>query len=281
MTFIAITGASGAVGTALRPELLKLGYRLKLLDRISPKSIDEGEEFHKIDILDQPGLAKSLVGCDAVVHLASCTTDNPDWSAHISLSVVGTVNVFEACRQADISRVIYASSHHVVGLYARQPPVGVELLHRPDSRYAAGKAIGETISSFYAYKFGMSVLCIRIGNADAFPQDRRRLGNWVDIIDLAQLVDIGLRRDGLVFETVYGVSDTTGNTYDNANAYRLGYRPVGRPMDYSAQVLAKDPPPPVGSDESRAPAELTVGGQFSQREFVGTVERLLGKTGRE
>jgi len=275
MITIAITGASGAVGRALRPELLKLGYALWLLDRVTPASISAGETFHPVDILQRQALASALAGCDAVLHLASCTVDDPDWSAHLSLSVEGTLSVFEACRDAGVSRVVYASSHHVVGLYPRQPAVDVGLFHRPDSRYAAGKAVGETLGSLYAYKFGLSVLVIRIGNADPQPQDRRRLGNWVAMADLAQLVDIGVKSEALTFEIVYGVSDTTGNTYDNGNAYRLGYRPVGRPMDYRSQVLAADPAPAEGSTEARSPAELTVGGMFSQREYVGLTDRLL------
>lgn len=275
MTTLAITGASGAVGTVLRPELLKLGYTLRMLDRVAPATIAAGEAFHHVDILHREALASALAGCDAVLHLASCTVDDPDWRAHVSLSVEGTINVFEACREAGVSRVVYASSHHVVGLYPRQPAVGVGLVHRPDSRYAVGKAVGETLGSLYAYKFGLSVLVVRIGNADAAPQDRRRLGNWVAMADLAQLVDIGVKAEALVFEVVYGVSDTSADTYDNSNAYRLGYRPAGRPMDHKAEVQARDPAPALGSTQAASPAELTVGGMFSQREYVGSTDRLL------
>ncbi|MCJ2877636.1 NAD(P)-dependent oxidoreductase [Rhizobium pusense] len=277
MSMIAITGASGAVGTVLRPELLGLGYSLKLLDRVAPASVSLNETFRKTDILDRSDLAEALAGCDAVLHLASCTTDDVDWNAHVSLSIEGAINLFEACREAGVGRVIYASSHHVVGLYPRRPPVGVDIVPRPDSRYAAGKAFGETLASLYAFKFGMSVLAIRIGNADALPQDRRRLGNWVSMPDLAQLVDIGVKTPDLLFEIVYGVSDTTGDTYDNSNAYRLGYKPTGRPMSYAKEVQEADPPPVPGSPQALSPAEMTVGGQFSQREFVGNPQRLLAR----
>ncbi len=234
------------------------------------------ERAHVVDIRDQTALAEALRGADAIVHLAACTTD-ASWSEQVSLSVEGTISLFDAARHAGVRRVVYASSHHVVGFHPRAIPIDDQVELRPDSRYGVGKAFGEAIGALYAYKHGFGVLAIRIGNVNTRPIDRRRLGNWLSWRDLGQLVTIGIELDALVFEIVYGISDATGRDYDNSNAYRLGYRPQDAFEPHLGRVLGEDPAPAAGTAAARAPQELTLGGQFSAGEFEGSTERLRNK----
>ena len=110
------------------------------------------------------------------------------------------------------------------------------------------------------------------------PIDRRRMGNWLSWRDLGQLVALGIEHSDLLFSVVYGISDSTGRHYDNSVAHALGYRPQDgtAAAAFEAQVLQEDPPPTAGSEGARSAAELTLGGQFSQNEFVGNTRRLLG-----
>jgi uronate dehydrogenase len=271
---IAVTGAAGHVGTGLRKELLAKGYRLVLLDRNPVTDAQAEEEPVQIDIGEQERLTELLKGCDAVVHLAACTTDAP-WPDQVKLSVEGSISVLEAARKAGVERVIYASSHHVVGLHPRTPPLGDSAILRPDSRYGVGKAFGEAIGAFYAFKYGMRVLAIRIGNLNTRPIDRRRLGSWFSWRDLGQMVAIGIEHPDIVFEIVYGNSDATGRNYDNRSAYALGYRPQDSSEPHKAQVLPEDPVPKPGSAAAHSAAEVSLGGQFSEAEFVGSTERLF------
>jgi len=279
MKKIAITGAAGIVGTGLRKELLMRGYRLLLLDIRPIEQCEENEQAALVDITDPSTLESVLEGCDTVVHLAACITDVP-WPEHVRVSIEGTINVFDAARVTGVKRIVYASSHHVVGMHPRAPHgprVGSESLMLPDSRYAVGKAFGESIGALYACKYGMKVLSIRIGNANSRPIDRRRLGNWISWRDLAQLVSIGIEHQTLVYSVVYGISDSTGLHYDNSSASRLGYRPEDgtTAAEFEAQVLCEDPQPLPGSEVARSAYELTLGGQFSQSEYEGDTERLM------
>lgn len=274
MKRIAVTGAAGLVGTGLRKELLARGYRLQLLDRRPIEDMAEGENAVELDITDQDRLAASLRGCDAVVHLAACTTDAP-WPEQVKLSIEGCISLFEAARLEGVERVIYASSHHVVGLHPRTPPLGDTAILRPDSRYGVGKAFGESIGALYAFKYGLRVLNIRIGNVNTRPIDRRRLGSWLSWRDLGQLAAIGIEHPELVYEIVYGISDSSGRNYDNRSAYALGYRPQDSSEPFEAEVMRDDPPPAPGSAKARSAAELTLGGQFSEEEFLGGTERLF------
>lgn len=276
MKRIAITGAAGVVGSALRQELLGRGYALRLLDLQPIHDCTADEDCAVVDICDQARMATLLTGCDAVIHLAACTTDAP-WSDQVRLSIEGTISLFDACRAAGVRRVTYASSHHVVGLHPRPPngpPLNDHTVLRPDSRYGVGKAFGESMGAMYACKYDMQVLAIRIGNVNTRPIDRRRMGNWISWRDLGQLVAIGIEHPDLVFEIVYGISDATGHHYDNASAYALGYAPQDAFGPFEAQVLAEDPPPAHGSDASRMANEFTLGGHFSGSEFVGDPARL-------
>lgn len=276
---IAITGAAGLVGTGLRKQLLSRGYEVLALDIKPIDKTDEGERATVVDIRNQAALTELLRGCDAVVHLAACTTDAP-WDQHVKLSIEGAISLFDAARDAGIRRVVYASSHHVVGLHPRKPHgevMGVHSQLRPDSRYAVGKAFGESIGSLYAYKYSMGVMAIRIGNVNTQAIDRRRLGSWFSWRDLGQLVSIGIEHPDVVFSVVYGISDSTGRHYDNSTAYALGYRPKdgAQDADAEARVLREDPPSAAGTGEARSAAELTLGGAFSKSEYEGDTDRLF------
>jgi uronate dehydrogenase len=270
---IAITGAAGVVGTALRPELAALGYASVLIDRSPLHDLAPGERAVQADVRDVPALAAALAGCAGVLHLASCTTDAP-WPQQVALSVEGTISLFEAARAVGVGRVVYASSHHVVGFHPRGRPIGSAAVLLPDSRYGVGKAFGESVAALYACKFGLQCLAIRIGNVNTRPIDRRRLGNWISPRDLASLVAIGLEHPDILFDVVYGVSDATGRDYDNTRAFALGYAPQSQSEPWEAQVFTEDPPAPPETSAARSPAETTLGGAFSQSEFTGSPKRL-------
>jgi uronate dehydrogenase len=100
----------------------------------------------------------------------------------------------------------------------------------------------------------MEIFCMRIGNVNRAPIDRRRLAIWISGRDMAQLVTLGIERPDLRFEIVYGISDNARAWFDNANAHRLGYRPQDRSEIYAEEILERDGPP--GS----SPADIYQGG---------------------
>ncbi|MEQ1737618.1 MAG: NAD-dependent epimerase/dehydratase family protein, partial [Rhodoglobus sp.] len=62
---IAVTGAAGAVGSAVASALAARGHRVVAIDRA-------GEQ--PVDVTDYPALLTTLTGADAVVHLAAINT---------------------------------------------------------------------------------------------------------------------------------------------------------------------------------------------------------------
>jgi uronate dehydrogenase len=265
---ILITGAAGIVGTGLRRAFATQGMALRLFDRQAITDLGAHEQAVQGDLSDPAALRSALQGVRAVIHLAGCTTD-ADMEAQIEGNVRGNWNLFEAAREAGVERVVYASSHHVVGYYPRRRRIGTEVLLRPDSRYGLTKAFGEQLGAMYADKYGLRVLCVRIGYVDDRPVDRRRLSIWSSWRDLAQLVQIGLQHPQLRYAVVYGVSNNTRGFFDNEAAFRLGYRPQDDAEAHAATVLAKVPPEDPALVGSHA-----MGGWGANNDYVGTIERI-------
>ena len=123
---ILVTGGAGYVGSVLVRDLLKLNYEVNVLDlfmygkelinlaKNNPKlTIFEG------DIRDFIILEKSLLGCDAVIHLA-CISNDPSFDLNPELGKSINLDCFEPfldlCIKENISRFIYASSSSVYGV---------------------------------------------------------------------------------------------------------------------------------------------------------------------
>ena len=265
---ILITGAAGIVGAGLRRELAGDGEPLRLLDR-QPITDLQGHETAVLgSISDRAALVEAMQGVRAVIHLAGCTTD-AEIEDQIEGNVRGAYNVFEAARLAGVERVVFASSHHVVGYYPRRRRIGTDALLRPDSRYGLTKCFGEQAGAMFADKHGLRVLCIRIGYADDKPVDRRRLSIWCSWRDLAQLVRIGLTHEQLRYAVVYGTSGNTRAFFDNETAFRLGYKPQDDAEVHAAAVLADVPnedPALVGSH--------VMGGWAANNEYTGPINRV-------
>lgn len=239
MNRVLITGAAGAIGTSLRT-LLAGRYDLRLSDIERVDELAPHETFLAADLADLEAVREIVAGVDGIVHLGGISGED-SWGNILQSNIIGTYHVFEAARLAGVRRVVYASSVHAVGFYARTQRIGVDVTVRPDSRYGVSKCVGEALGGLYADKYGLEVMCIRIGNAFPKPVDERRLSIWVSARDLAQLIRIGLEHPALRYEIVYGVSRNTRVWWDNSNAEALGYAPEDNAEDYAAELLRDGP----------------------------------------
>jgi uronate dehydrogenase len=262
MQRILITGAAGDVGSRLTA-LLRDTYQLRLSDIRTPAAVPGNAEFIPADLTNVAAVRRAVAGMDGIVHLGGFSVEGP-WDTILSANIIGCYNLFEAARNAGVRRVVFASSNHAVGFYPRRRKIGTDVPVRPDSRYGVSKAFGEAVGALYACKHGMRVTCLRIGNVAEAPVDRRRLAIWVRPEDLAQLVRIGLEHPDIRYEIFYGASDNERAWWDNAAAYRHGYRPQFRAEDFRDHALAAQaglPADPVG--------DLYQGGAFCSAEYDG------------
>jgi len=265
MKKILITGAAGDVGSHLRRELAGR-YELRLSDIRTIAKPSPGEEFIRGDCASLRDMLKITRGIEAIVHLGGFSVEG-SWETILRANIVGAYNVFEAARRNGVRRMVFATSNHAVGFYDRDETIDHRVYPRPDSRYGVSKVFGEALGSLYADKYGMEVVCIRIGNVNPRPMDKRRLSIWLSPRDLAQLVSIAIDRPGIQFEIVYGVSGNRRSWYDNSNAERLGYRPQDDSENWAAEVLANEKP---GADPR---TEKYQGGTFVTAEDGGDPTR--------
>src|SRR5712692_9527663 len=265
MKKILITGAAGDVGGHLRRELAGR-YELRLSDIRPVKNLASGEEFIGGDCASLADMLRVTRGVAAVVHLSGFSVEG-SWEVILRANIVGTYNVFEAARRNGVRRLVFATSNHAVGFYDREDIIDHRVYPKPDSRYGVSKVFGEALGSLYADKYGMEVVCMRIGNVNPRPMDKRRLSIWLSPRDLAQLVGIAIDREGLRFEIVYGISGNRRRWYDNSNAERLGYRPQDDSESWAGEVLKNESP---GADPR---TERFQGGPFVTAEHGGDPTR--------
>jgi len=265
MKTLLITGAAGDVGTHLRRELAG-HYALRLSDIKPIKKLAAGEKSMPGDIARLTDMLRVTKGVDAIMHLGGFAVEGP-WSEILRANIVGCYNLFEAAHRNGVKRVLFATSNHAMGFYRRDQKIDHRTYPKPDSRYGLSKVFGEQLGSLYSDKYGMQVFCIRIGNVNPAPVDKRRLSLWLSPRDLAQLVKIGVDHPDIRFEIVYGVSGNKRSWYDNSNAERLGYKPQDDSEPYAAEVLAKEKPP------ADSLSELYQGGTFVAAEIGGDPNR--------
>ncbi|WP_088347150.1 MULTISPECIES: NAD(P)-dependent oxidoreductase [Rhodomicrobium] len=268
MRKVLITGASGGVGTRLRSLLKPVYPELVLSDLKAPDDLGADEAFIAADLSDMAQVEAAVQGVDGIVHLGGYSIEGP-WETILQANIIGTYNLFEAARRHGVKRVVFASSNHVVGFYPRHETIGVDAVPLPDTRYGVSKLFGEGVASLYAYKHGIGVLSIRIGNVGDAPLDERRLAIWLKPADLVALIRLGLESPELVYEVVYGMSNNERAWWDNALAQSLGYRPEGRSEAFAEEVLAaqaKLPKDPVG--------DYFQGGPFCTDAFDADLERI-------
>lgn len=270
---VLITGAAGRIGSVLREGLRGRYEALRLSDKRPLRGLAKGEQFVAADLTDLDAMIDVADGMDVIVHLGAIAAEDA-WPVILHNNIAGTFNVFEAARIRRVRRVLFASTHHVVGYYPRGRRVGIDDPARPDSRYAVSKVFGESLGRLYADKHGIEVVAMRIGTFRPRPLDRRMLSAWISARDLTELVRCCIEAPKVHFEVVFGVSDNRRNWWDVGSARRLGYASRDDAESFAAQIEAGAP-----VAESPAASQFQ-GGSNCSSEFSADLEKLLASLSR-
>jgi uncharacterized protein YbjT (DUF2867 family) len=103
---VLVTGGTGVLGRQVVRLLRASGHRARIFSR-NPKGHDDAVEG---DLITGVGLAKAVVGMDAIIHAASATTQLTKLQA---TDVIGTRRLLAMGREAGVQRVVFVS---IVGI---------------------------------------------------------------------------------------------------------------------------------------------------------------------
>ena len=254
-----VTGVYGLIGNLVYGhlsaqdnlyEVYGSGRRTISSDRADADSLRHlpSSRFRLADLADAEAILQAVEGMDAVLHIGAVPDPGAPFEDILQSNVVGTYNVLEACRQAGVKRLVYASSIMAsMGYFNYQDPYlaireqrfdevpdSISLikhtdLPRPTEPYSASKIWGEGLCRAYSDAHGMGIVCLRIG---AVNKENRSLAPSADSLwcshgDVNNIIELALKATAQpCFEICYGVSDNKYRWVDLEPAKKqLGYVP--------------------------------------------------------
>lgn len=258
---VLMTGATGLIGTTLRPRLRKPGRTIRLLGY--QKEIEDlagGEECFVGSFIDMGQMEEACRGVDAVIDLARFEIgekhSEETWELVTEVNMRGAHTMLEAARRQGVSRFIYASSNHAVGFYPRpKEPLDEYLSPLPDTPYGVGKVMGEALGSMYHNRFGMDVICVRIGSQFPKPTDVRMLSTWFSPDDCGRCYEACLTVPNPGYRIIWGVSNNTRGFFSLREGRAIGYEPQDDSEVYAAELERE-----LGSLSDDSPLLKYVGG---------------------
>jgi UDP-arabinose 4-epimerase len=110
---------------------------------------------------------------DAVIHFAASayvgeSVENP--AKYYRNNVAGSLSVFEACRRASVSRLVFSSSCATYGI-PEKLPINESTPQRPINPYGRSKAMGERMLEDHAEAYGLRYVSLRYFNASGADPD--------------------------------------------------------------------------------------------------------------
>lgn len=172
---VLITGGAGQIGSYICEALLRTGTHVTALDALAPgkdKAVP-GVVYVRGDIRDRLLVAGLVKDADAIVHCAAqifVARSVEDPRADADVNVMGTLNLLDAARAADMKRFVYFSSAAVYGDTVRLP-VDEDHPQNPMSPYGASKLAGEKYALAFSRVYGLPTTAIRPFNVYSPRQD--------------------------------------------------------------------------------------------------------------
>lgn len=182
MKSIFVCGGAGYIGSHTVLELMKQGYAVTIFDNLefssqdylerlqslAKETVNQSFEFIQGDLRNPEEIAAALKTKDffGVVHFAAYknvydSIESPD--QYYRNNVLGTFNLVEAMRKANIHNIVFSSTCSVYGQPSKLP-ISEEFPLNPLSPYARTKAAVELMLEDYQ-KLGLNSVRLRYFNA--------------------------------------------------------------------------------------------------------------------
>ncbi len=300
-----VTGAAGFIGSTLSRRLLADGHSVVGVDCLTP-AYDVWMKTQNLDgLVDDPrfqlicadlseGVPRtSLEGVDVVYHLAGQASVSQSWGSHFvdytRNNVTATHQLLEACVDAGLRRLVFASSSSVYG-DALEHPTPESSLPRPISPYGVSKLAAEHLCLAYHRARGLPVTCLRYFTVYG-PGQRPDMALHRLFRAAHRGETFGIRGDGTSSRDLTYVDDVVEATYRSGLADCDGVLNVGGGKPVTLRTLIDEvqdiagpidlehvPTAPgdacnTAADISRAAAVLGYAPQTSRREGLEAMAR--------
>ncbi|WP_199616753.1 NAD-dependent 4,6-dehydratase LegB [Paenibacillus alkalitolerans] len=301
---IFVTGADGFIGSHLTETLVREGYNVRAfvlynslgswgwLDH-ADKDVKTSLDVVLGDIRDPHGVKQAMKGCDAVLHLAALIAipysyHSPD--TYVDTNIKGTLNVLQAARELDVSKVVHTSTSEVYGT-ARFVPITEEHPLQGQSPYSASKIGADQMAMSFYLSFGTPVSIIRPFNTYGPRQSARAVIPTV-ITQIAsgkrsiRLGSLHPTRDfNYVTDTVSGFiqmmesEQAVGETVNIGSNYEIS---IGETVEMIADIMETQIR--IESDERRlrpekSEVERLWADNSKAKQLIGWEPRFAGKEG--
>lgn len=169
-----VTGGCGFIGSHLVDRLLKEGHTVRVIDNFStgrPENLEHHRNnpnltIYQLDICVKKDIEPLFKNVDYIFHLAALADIVPSiqkpWE-YYSSNVLGTFNVVECARQADIKKLLYAASSSCYGI-PDEYPTNEDADIRPQYPYALTKRLGEETVLHWGQVYHLPVVTLRLFN---------------------------------------------------------------------------------------------------------------------
>lgn len=182
-----VTGGAGFIGSHLVETLIEHGAAVQVIDNLSTGNQDYlplGVPLHHLDIRSEEAAERiRFERPDIVFHQAAQvdvqrSVKDPGYDAGVNIA--GSVNIIQACMQASVRKIIYASSCAVYGdldapLIDEQDPI------QPLSFYGLSKQTPESYLRIFHALYGLDYTILRYANVYGPRQTPKGEGGVVSI----------------------------------------------------------------------------------------------------
>ncbi|MGI9665496.1 MAG: GDP-mannose 4,6-dehydratase [Acidimicrobiia bacterium] len=183
MSRAVVTGGAGFIGSNLVDRLVDEDVEVLVLDNLSSGSLGNlkdarargNVQIHQIDISDNDvvGLVRDFRP-DNVFHMAAQidvrrSVTDPAFDARIN--IVGTINMLEAARHADVERFVFSSSGGATFGDTFNIPTPEDQKRRPESPYGVSKYVVEEYFRYYHDTYDLDFMSLGFANVYGPRQD--------------------------------------------------------------------------------------------------------------
>ena len=165
-----VTGGAGYIGSIVSRQLLGAGHEVVVLDNLQRghrAALAPGARFVHADLRDRDAVDGAVAErFDGVLHFAALTLVGESVSRpelYYRTNVIGTLNLLEAMRDAEVPRLVFSSTCAVYG-QTDEVPISESASPRPANAYGASKLAVDHMIGDFCLAHGLGAVSLRYFN---------------------------------------------------------------------------------------------------------------------